>query len=206
MEISDQQAERNNTPVTNYTLLSGTSMATPVVSGSPSSGSESRLDPDQVKARLMKTAYKTFPASSVATDPATGQTYTSYYDLFTVGAGYLDIAAALNNNDKAPAAAGSALSPSAVYNPVTGTVSLVNGSSVVWAQSSSLGQFGGLGHFRRVGHERQRQFGGLGHVGGLGNFSNERLQRGLGYEHKLGVCHERGLGMLRSGQHRRSVS
>jgi serine protease AprX len=47
------------------------------------------LTPDQVKARLMKTAYKTFPVSSVAADPSAGLTYTSYYDLFTVGAGYI---------------------------------------------------------------------------------------------------------------------
>src|SRR5205823_4062329 len=60
----------SGTPSNVYFTLSGTSMATPVVSGaaalllqkSPS------LTPDQVKARLMKTAYKTFPASSVAVD------------------------------------------------------------------------------------------------------------------------------------------
>ena len=54
-----------------YYTLSGTSMAAPVVSGAavlllqqnPS------LTPDQLKARLMKTAYKAFPASSVAVDP-----------------------------------------------------------------------------------------------------------------------------------------
>src|SRR5580693_6484340 len=60
-----------------YFQLSGTSMATGIVSGvvadllqkSPS------LTPDQVKARLMLTAYKTFPASSSTTDPTTGITY-----------------------------------------------------------------------------------------------------------------------------------
>src|SRR5436853_545760 len=77
------------------------------------------LKPDQIKARLMKTAYKTFPDSTIAVDPKTGQTFTEYYDLFTVGAGYLDVAAALNSNDLAPATTASALSPSAVYNPVT---------------------------------------------------------------------------------------
>jgi serine protease AprX len=120
-----------------YFLLSGTSMATPAVSGAAALllSKNPALTPDQVKARLMKTAYKAFPTSSVATDPTTGQTFTSYYDLFTVGAGYLDIAAALNSNDLAPAATASALSPSAVYNPTTGTVSIVNGSSVVWGTS-----------------------------------------------------------------------
>src|SRR5207302_3250259 len=57
------------------------------------------LTPDTVKARLMKTASKSFPASSVATDPTTGQTYTSLYDVFTIGAGYLDVWAALNSTD-----------------------------------------------------------------------------------------------------------
>jgi serine protease AprX len=112
-------------------------MATPVVSGSVALLLDQNpgMTPDQVKARLMKTAYKTFPTSTTAIDAPTGQTFTSYYDLFTVGAGYLDIAAALNSTDLAPAAAASALSPSATYNPVTGKVSLVNGSSVVWGTS-----------------------------------------------------------------------
>jgi hypothetical protein len=55
---------------------------------------EGHLTPDQVKARLMKTASKTFPTLSTATDPTTGISYTSYYDIFTVGAGYVDIYAA----------------------------------------------------------------------------------------------------------------
>jgi len=44
------------------------------------------LSPDTVKARLMKTATKSFPATSTATDPVTGQMFTSQYDLFTIGA------------------------------------------------------------------------------------------------------------------------
>jgi len=129
-----------------YFILSGTSMATPVVSGVVAMllQQNSTLTPDQIKARLMKTAYKTFPTSSVATDPLTGQTYTEYYDLFTVGAGYLDVAAAVANTDKAPATVGSALSPYAVPN-ANGTVSLVDGnstvssSSVVWGNSTVWG-------------------------------------------------------------------
>ena len=124
-----------------YFILSGTSMAAPVVSGTAAMllQQDPTLTPDQVKARLMKTAYKTFPTSSVSTDPSTGQTYTSNYDLFTVGAGYLDIAAAVGNTDKVPATLGSALSPSAVYDSSTGTVSLVNGNSVVWGGSVAWG-------------------------------------------------------------------
>jgi serine protease AprX len=120
-----------------YFMLSGTSMATPVVAGAAALLLQQNpsMKPDQVKARLMKTAYKTFPTSTVSVDTTTGQTFTSFYDVFTVGAGYLDVAAALNNTDLAPAAAGSAVSPSAVYNPLTGTVSIVNGSSVVWGTS-----------------------------------------------------------------------
>jgi serine protease AprX len=37
---------------------------------------ESTLTPDQVKARLMKTATKFAPGFSTATDPITGITYT----------------------------------------------------------------------------------------------------------------------------------
>ncbi len=120
-----------------YFVLSGTSMATPVVSGAIALllQQDPSMTPDQVKARLMKTAYKSFPTSTVAVDAKTGQTFTEYYDLFTVGAGYLDVAAALNSDDLAPAATASALSPSAVYNPLTGAVSIVNGSSVVWGTS-----------------------------------------------------------------------
>jgi serine protease AprX len=120
-----------------YMILSGTSMATPVVSGAAAVLLEQdpTLTPDQVKARLMKTASKNFPSYSVATDPSTGQTFTAYYDLFTVGAGYLNLAAAVQNGDKAPSTVGSALSPTAVYNSSTGKVSLVYGSSSVPATS-----------------------------------------------------------------------
>ena len=61
----------NSAASSKYFTLSGTSMASGVVSGvvadllqkSPS------LNPDQVKARLMKTAWKSFPAFSSTTDP-----------------------------------------------------------------------------------------------------------------------------------------
>src|SRR5208282_845595 len=107
-----------------YFILSGTSMATPAATGAVvlQLQQHPNLTPDQVKARLMKAAYKNFPVSSTATDPTTGQTYTSYYDLFTVGAGYLDVNAAMNNTNLAPSNVGAALSPTAVYNASTQTV------------------------------------------------------------------------------------
>ena len=101
-----------------YLRLSGTSMATPVVSGAVALilQKEPALSPDTIKARLMKTASKTFPVSSIATDSTTGQSYTSYYDVFTIGAGYLDVAAALANYDQTLA---SSVSPTANYNPAS---------------------------------------------------------------------------------------
>src|SRR5260370_1319062 len=109
---------------TMYYQLSGTSMAPPTVSGAAALLLQQNpaLTPDQVKARIMKTATKTFPSFSVAIDPVTGISYTSQYDIFTVGAGYLDVWAALNNTDLAPAQVGTALSPSASYDATTGNV------------------------------------------------------------------------------------
>src|SRR5882762_3658968 len=54
-----------------YFELSGTSMAAAMVSGASALLLEQQpwLTPDQVKARLMKTASKTFPATSLSTDP-----------------------------------------------------------------------------------------------------------------------------------------
>jgi serine protease AprX len=126
----------NGKSTASYFTLSGTSMATPVVSGAVAlllqkNGS---LTPDQVKARLMKSAYKTFPRSSTAKDPTTGKSYTSQYDIFTVGAGYLDIQAALSSTDLAPLTYGIAKSP-AVARDMSGNIYLVTGSSVLWGGS-----------------------------------------------------------------------
>ena len=123
-------------PSSTYFTLSGTSMATGVVSGvvadllqkSPS------LTPDQVKARSMKTAWKALPAYSSTTDPTTGITYTDQDDVFTVGAGYVDVEAALNDNDLAK---GTAMSPVASYNSSNGYVYLNDNSTAVWNTSST---------------------------------------------------------------------
>ncbi len=114
-----------------YFTLSGTSMASPMVSGAAALLLQQNpsLTADQVKARLMKTASRGFLSSSTATDPLTGITYTSQYDIFTVGAGYLDIWAALN--DTTPAT-GTALSPTVTLDSVNQKVSLVFANGMVW--------------------------------------------------------------------------
>jgi serine protease AprX len=131
----------NYTP--QYFRLSGTSMAAPVVSGAAALllQKEPALTPDQVKARLMKTAGKSFPSYSTASDPITGVVYTMQYDIFTIGAGYLDVAAALNNSERPN---GRAFSPTAVYDAVAGRVKIVwnkpAGESLAWGDSLAWGE------------------------------------------------------------------
>lgn len=126
----------SSAPSSTYFTLSGTSMATGVVSGIVADLLQANptLTPDQVKARLMKTAGKSFPSSSSVYDPTTGNTYVSYYDVFTVGAGYVDLAAALANKDLAK---GSAMSPTAVFDPLSGNVYMTRDSSSTWGTSSA---------------------------------------------------------------------
>jgi serine protease AprX len=62
---------------------------------------DSTLTPDQVKARLMLMATKLPQVTTTATDPVTGIVYISENDVFTLGAGYLNVPAALNNSAKA---------------------------------------------------------------------------------------------------------
>jgi hypothetical protein len=84
----------------------------------------------------MKTSTKDFPSFSSGTDPITGRVYTSQYDIFTVGAGYLDAWAALNNTDTLPAEF-SALSPVAVYDQSSGEVHVINGDPAIWGARRS---------------------------------------------------------------------
>ena len=70
----------------------------------------------------MKTAWKGFGLYSSAVD-SNGNTYSDQYDVFSYGAGYLDVWAALNNSDTS---AGSATSPTAVYDAASNNVYVVN--------------------------------------------------------------------------------
>jgi serine protease AprX len=118
-----------------YYVLSGSSMATPVVSGAVALllQQNPKLTPDQVKARLMKTAYKVFPRYSSVTDRTSGATYTDQYDVFTIGAGYLDIQAALNSTETTIAAANS---PAVTYDSACQCVHFVKDSSALWGTSA----------------------------------------------------------------------
>lgn len=126
----------SSAPSTSYFMLSGTSMATGIVSGLVADLLQAHpgLTPDQVKARLMQTASKTFPSSSSVYDPTTGITYTDEYDIFTVGAGYVDLAAALASTS---VPSGTAMSPTANYNSQSGNVSLTSDPSSTWGTSQT---------------------------------------------------------------------
>lgn len=130
-----------------YYTLSGTSMATPMVSGTAALAiqGDPSLTPDQIKAMLMQTAFKNIQQYSTVTDPTTGITYYLQADIFTVGAGYLDIHAAGLTTQLAPAIVGSALSPVATINS-SGSVALspngssvLGGTSILWGSSSVWG-------------------------------------------------------------------
>jgi serine protease AprX len=96
------------------------------------------LVPETIKARLMKSASKTFPQSSTAVDPITGTAYTSQYDVFAIGAGYLDIEAALKCSDTV-SVGGTAAAPIAVFNSSTNTVTVVNANTAVWGTAAVWG-------------------------------------------------------------------
>ncbi|MFN7996109.1 MAG: S8 family peptidase [Bryobacteraceae bacterium] len=135
----------------NYYKLSGTSMAAPIVSGTAALmiQHDATLNPDTVKGRLMKSATKAFPMFTSVTDPVTDITYGIQYDIFTVGAGYVDAWAALNATDTIQDVGGAA-SPIAVYDGATGQVTITNqvdasrrsavwGSAAVWGRSAVWG-------------------------------------------------------------------
>ncbi|MBV9769305.1 MAG: S8 family peptidase, partial [Bryobacterales bacterium] len=117
-----------------YFMLSGTSMATPVVSGAAALMLEEdpSLTPDEIKARLMKTASKQFGRYTSATDLHRTGSFQSQQDIFAVGAGYLDIERALTNTDPVDF---QALSPVAQYDAQTQTVTLASADAIIWGSS-----------------------------------------------------------------------
>jgi serine protease AprX len=120
-----------------YTRLSGTSMATPIVAGAAALmfQKDPTLTPDTIKARMMKTAWKGYPGNSWASDNS-GKSYFSQYDVFTIGAGYLDIYSSLRSADVVN---GGAPSPIAYRNTATGKYSLMNSQSITWGNSITWG-------------------------------------------------------------------
>jgi serine protease AprX len=130
-----------NTGKPSYFTLSGTSMATPVVSGSVALllQQNPNMTPDQVKARLMQTTYQSFPTSTVVYVPQLNESFTEYYDVFSVGTGLLNVQAALADNTLAPSNLGAALSPSVTYNSSNSTVNMADGNSSVAARNTVWG-------------------------------------------------------------------
>jgi len=120
-----------------YLRLSGTSMATPVVAAAAALmvQKDSTLTPDTIKARMMKSAWKGYPVTSWGYS-IWGVGYLSQYDVFTIGAGYIDVYAALKNTDVVN---GGAASPVAFRNTATGTYSFSNSQSITWGNSITWG-------------------------------------------------------------------
>lgn len=117
-----------------YSRLSGTSMATPVVSGTVAAmiHRSSTLTPDVVKARLMKTASKSL--ANAGTNVTAQGSWEILNDAFRVGAGYLDANAAINNSDTA---AGEAYSVPTYWDAATASVELwIEPSLDIWAANS----------------------------------------------------------------------
>jgi serine protease AprX len=125
---------------TDYFRLSGTSMATPVVAGAAALLIQKNpsITPDTVKARLMKSAAKLLPTYQTATDNYTGQQFRGQADIFSVGAGYLDVNAALANTDVATLPA---LSPTVTYDPLSHHVGLLRSYTTAWGSSVTWGDF-----------------------------------------------------------------
>ncbi len=130
-----------------YFPMSGTSMAAGVVSGAVADLLQAapKLTPDQVKALVMVSADRSyFPLSSSVT--ADGIVYKANYDVFTIGAGYLDLANTVNAAlQHVSIPAGTATSPTAVYDPDTGDTTAVIAPGALWTTSgpwSAAGVYG----------------------------------------------------------------
>ncbi len=125
-------------PSPHYFQLSGTSMAAPVVAGIAAEllAKTPSLTPDQVKARLMRTAWRGFPSAMSTYDPSTAQTYTAYADIFTIGAGMVDAWAAYNDSTSVT---GAAPSPSVYWDSTSKkpklTLNSIGANTIVWGTS-----------------------------------------------------------------------
>jgi serine protease AprX len=124
-------------PSAYYLQMSGTSMAAPMVAGAAALliQKDSTLTPDAVKARLMKSATKDFQPSTVYVG-WNGAVYYIQNDIFSVGAGYLNVWGALNNTDIVPSTR-RALSPKASLG--SSGVSITHDSISVWKDSVMWG-------------------------------------------------------------------
>ncbi len=134
----------NPNPSADYMPLSGTSMATGVVSGAVALllQAQPQLTPDQVKALIMYSAQRSyFPLVSLVIDALTGAQYTSHYNPLTIGAGYLDIQATLNNAliMASSLPSGTAMSPIVNVNPATSSVTLVTDQTALWGRGALWG-------------------------------------------------------------------
>src|ERR1700756_5974284 len=114
---------------------SPTPMAPPIVGAALLIQKNPTFTPDQVKALLMKTAYKNFPRYTTVTDA--GVTYTLQYDVFTVGTGYLDLQAAISASDVPPLSL-SAMSPTATYDASCDCVYFMQNDSNVGREKNFL--------------------------------------------------------------------
>ncbi len=127
-----------------FFTLSGTSMATPVVAGAAVFliDKNSGLTPDQVKAKLMKTAWNGFPNKTTAYDPSSGKSYSANHDAFTIGAGQVDLWAAYNNTDTPGGALGHAASPVTYYDSGSRRVKISMtspmGASLIWGDTAAF--------------------------------------------------------------------
>jgi serine protease AprX len=113
-------------------------MATGVTSGAIADLLQAvpNLTPDAVKALVMVNGNRSyFPQTSSVT--ADGVVYNANYDVFTIGAGYLDILKAVNgallNGGSVPA--GTAMSPIATYNTSNGDVTAVTDETALWGKT-----------------------------------------------------------------------
>lgn len=81
----------------------------------------------------MRTASKNFPNITTVFDPDTNETFDIQNDAFTVGAGYLNVAAALQ--DASTSTGATAESPSVEVDEQTGQVLLVSGETAIWGRN-----------------------------------------------------------------------